>query len=184
MKGLKKFVIFFVVFSCTIFGAGNVDAMKAQLEKLDKEIKAKNERIENIDIEKKTIAQQIEEIKKDIESIERDKNKIEKDIEVVSKNIDYGQRNMTFNSNELQRKKALFDAKIIAWSRRSKSHTGFEEESVIKRQFARVLYEDLNRMTKIKDVQANIATVKADIEKEKRKLSSLKSQLNLSLIHI
>ena len=47
-----------------------------------------------------------------------------------------------------------------------------------KRQFARVLYEDLNRMTKIKDVQANIATVKADIEKEKRKLSSLKSQLN------
>ena len=77
MKGLKKFVIFFVVFSCTIFGAGNVDAMKAELEKLDKEIKAKNERIENIDIEKKTIAQQIEEIKKDIEEIERDRDKIE-----------------------------------------------------------------------------------------------------------
>lgn len=174
---IKKTLVFFLALSF-VASAASVDDMKAQLKKLDNEIKAKNERIENIDIEKKTIAQQIEEIKKDIESIERDKNKIEKDIEVVSKNIDYGQRNMTFNSNELQRKKALFDAKIIAWSRRSKSHTGFEEESVIKRQFARVLYEDLNRMTKIKDVQANIATVKADIEKEKRKLSSLKSQLN------
>ena len=51
--------------------------MKEQLKKLDREIKAKNERIENIDIEKKTISQQIEEIKKDIEEIERDRDKIE-----------------------------------------------------------------------------------------------------------
>ncbi len=41
------------------------------------EIKAKNERIENIDIVKKTISHQIEEIKKYIEAIERDKDKIE-----------------------------------------------------------------------------------------------------------
>lgn len=184
MKGVKKFVIFFVVFSCTIFGAGNVDAMKAQLEKLDKEIKAKNERIENIDIEKKTIAQQIEEIKKDIEEIERDRDKIEEEIAVVSKNIDYGQRNMSFNSKELQRKKAEFDAKIIAWSRRSQGYKSFEEESILKRQFAKVLYEDLNRMTKIKDVQSSIAEVKADIEKEKMKLSSLKSQLNTKKMQI
>lgn len=177
MKIIKKFLIFFLGLNI-IVSASSVDDMKNQIKKLDKEIKAKNERIENIDIEKKSIAQQIEEIKKDIEAIEKDKEKIEKDIEVVSKNIDYGKRNMTFNSNELERKKALFDAKIIAWSRRTKASKSFEEESVLKKQFAKVLYEDLNRMTKIKDVQADIATVKSDIEKEKIKLSSLKSQLN------
>lgn len=174
---LKKIIIFFLILSLKISGA-SVDDMKEQLKKLDNEIKAKNERIENIDIEKKTIAQQIEEIKKDIEAIERDRDKIEAEITVVTKNIDYGERNLTFSSNELERKKAEFDAKIIAWSRRSQKHQSFEDESVLKKQFAKVLYEDLNRMTKIKDVQADIATVKANIEKEKVKLSSLKSQLN------
>ena len=171
---MKKIIIFFLGISLTVFSA-SVDDMKEKIKKLDNEIKAKNERIENIDIEKKTIAQQIEEIKKDIEAIERDKDKIEAEIEIVSKNIDYGQRNMKFNSSELQRKKAEFDAKIIAWSRRGQGHKSFEEESILKKQFARVLYEDLNRMTKIKDVQENIAIVKANIEKEKVKLGSLKS---------
>ena len=180
---MKKIVIFFLGISLTVFSA-SVDDMKEKIKKLDNEIKAKNERIENIDIEKKTIAQQIEEIKKDIEAIERDKDKIEAEIEIVSKNIDYGQRNMKFNSSELQRKKALFDAKIIAWSRRGEGHKSFEEESILKKQFARVLYEDLNRMTKIKDVQENIAIVKANIEKEKVKLGSLKSQLNAKKVQI
>lgn len=180
---MKKIIIFFLLLSFEIF-ASSVDDMKAKIKKLDNEIKAKNERIENIDIEKKTIAQQIEEIKKDIEAIERDKDKIELEIEVVSKNIDYGQRSMNFNSNELQRKKAEFDAKIIAWSRRGNSYQSFEDESILKKQFARVLYEDLNRMNKIKNVQKDIATVKANIEKEKVKLSSLKSQLNTKKVEI
>ena len=180
---MKKIIIFFLGISLTVFSA-SVDDMKEKIKKLDNEIKAKNERIENIDIEKKTIAQQIEEIKKDIEAIERDKDKIEAEIEIVSKNIDYGQKNMKFNSSELQRKKALFDAKIIAWSRRGEGHKNFEEESILKKQFARVLYEDLNRMAKIKDVQENIAIVKANIEKEKVKLGSLKSQLNAKKVQI
>lgn len=183
MRGIKKILVFFICLTITAFSS-SVDDMKEKLKKLDNEIKAKNERIENIDIEKKTIAQQIEEIKKDIEAIERDRDKIEEEITVVSKNIDYGERNMTFNSKELQRKKAEFDAKIIAWSRRSQGYQSFEDESILKRQFARVLYEDLNRMTKIKDVQSSIATVKADIEQEKRKLSSLKSQLNSKKMQI
>lgn len=91
---------------------------------------------------------------------------------------------MKFNSSELQRKKALFDAKIIAWSRRGEGHKSFEEESILKKQFARVLYEDLNRMAKIKDVQENIAEVKKNIEKEKIKLGSLKSQLNAKKVQI
>lgn len=180
---MKKIIIFFLGISLTVFSS-SVDDMKEKIKKLDSEIKAKNERIENIDIEKKTIAQQIEEIKKDIEAIERDKDKIEAEIEIVSKNIDYGQRNMKFNSSELQRKKAEFDAKIIAWSRRGQGHKSFEEESILKKQFARVLYEDLNRMTKIKDVQENIAIVKANIEKEKVKLGSLKLQLNAKKVQI
>lgn len=180
---MKKIIIFFLGISLTVFSS-SVDDMKEKIKKLDSEIKAKNERIENIDIEKKTIAQQIEEIKKDIEAIERDKDKIEAEIEIVSKNIDYGQRNMKFNSSELQRKKALFDAKIIAWSRRSEGYKSFEEESILKKQFARVLYEDLNRMAKIKDVQENIAEVKKNIEKEKIKLGSLKSQLNAKKVQI
>ena len=180
---MKKIIIFFLGISLTVFSA-SVDDMKEKIKKLDNEIKAKNERIENIDIEKKTIAQQIEEIKKDIEAIERDKDKIEAEIEIVSKNIDYGQRNMKFNSSELQRKKAEFDAKIIAWSRRGQGHKSFEEESILKKQFSRVLYEDLNRMTKIKDVQENIAEVKKNIEKEKVKLGSLKSQLNAKKVQI
>ena len=69
IKNLKNSTVFltaflFFSFSFNIFGAGSVDDMKEQLKKLDREIKAKNERIENIDIEKKTISQQIEEIKK------------------------------------------------------------------------------------------------------------------------
>lgn len=186
----NRFLIFLILIfsflnlSTASIATSSVDDMKAQLKKLDNEIKAKNERIENIDIEKKTIAQQIEEIRKDIEAIERDRDKIQDEIDVVSKNIDYGQRNMKFNSKELQRKKAEFDAKIIAWSRKSQGYRSFEEESILKRQFARVLYEDLNRMTKIKDVQTSIATVKADIEKEKAKLSSLKSQLNSKKLQI
>ena len=182
-KRTKMLFFIFLLMSINLF-SNSVDDMKEQLKKLDNEIKAKNERIENIDIEKKTIAQQIEEIRKDIEAIERDRDKIQEEIDVVSKNIDYGQRNMTFNSKELQRKKAEFDAKIIAWSRRGQGYKSFEEESVLKRQFAKVLYEDLNRMTKIKDVQSSIATVKADIEKEKIKLNSLKSQLNSKKVQI
>ncbi|WP_300394479.1 peptidoglycan DD-metalloendopeptidase family protein [Fusobacterium sp.] len=180
---MKKTAIFFLGLSFITYGS-SVDAMKEQIKKLDSEIKAKNQRIENIDIEKKTITQQIEDIKKDIEAIERDKDKIELEIEVVSKNIDYGEKNMTLSSNELQRKKAEFDAKIIAWSRKTQGHQDFEEDSILKKQFARVLYEDLNRMTKIKDIQTDIATVKANIEKEKRKLSSLKSQLNAKKVQI
>ena len=65
---MKKIIIFFLGISLTIFSA-SVDDMKEKIKKLDNEIKAKNERIENIDIEKKTIAQQIEEIKKDIEAV-------------------------------------------------------------------------------------------------------------------
>ena len=44
--------------------------MKEKIKKLDNEIKAKYDRIENIDIEKKTIAQQREEIKTDIAALE------------------------------------------------------------------------------------------------------------------
>lgn len=177
-KGRRTGIFFLSLFLSVKMFSSDVDDMKEQLKKLDNEIKAKNERIENIDIEKKTISQQIEEIRKDIKDIERDRDKIQEEINVVSKNIDYGQRNMTFNSKELQRKKAEFDAKIIAWSRRGQGYRSFEEESILKRQFAKVLYEDLNRMTKIRDVQSSIATVKADIEKEKVKLNSLRAELN------
>ena len=180
---MKKIILFFLVLSLNLFSS-QVDDMKEQLKKLDNEIKAKNQRIENIDIEKKTIAQQIEEIKKDISEIERDRDKIEKEIQIVSKNIDYGERNITFNSKELQRKKAEFDAKIIAWSRRSKRYQSFEDESILKKEFAKVLYEDLNRMKKIRDVQVNIVSVKSDIEKEKSKLSSLRTELNSKKLQI
>ncbi|MDP0489204.1 MAG: peptidoglycan DD-metalloendopeptidase family protein [Fusobacterium sp. JB020] len=174
-----KLILIYFLSSIFIFGSSNVNQMKEKIKKLDTEIKVKHERIEVIDNTKKTIEEQIEEIRKEINEILKDRNKIELEIKSIMKNIDYGERNLKFSSKELQRTKSEFDAKIIAWNRRDKSKLSFEEEGILKRQFSKILYNDLNRMTKIKDVTHDIKEVKANIEKEKTKLARLRYSLNL-----
>lgn len=174
-----KVILVYFLFSIFIFGNPNVSQMKETIKKLDTEIKVKNKRIEVINDTKKTVEEQIEEIKKEINEILKDRNKIEIEIKSIMKNIDYGERNLRFSSKELQRTKSEFDAKIIAWNRRNKSKLSFEEEGILKRQFSKILYNDLNRMTKIKDVTHDIKEVKENIEKEKRKLANLRYSLNL-----
>lgn len=173
---IKKVFIFFIVLF-NISYSSTIDDMKKKLKALDSEIKSKNERIENIDVKKKEILKKIEKIKKDIVKITGESNNIKEEIKIVSKNIDYGQRSLTFNSHELNRKKSFFDAKIIAWSRKNNTHKSFHDRYILKRQFSRVLYEDLNRMTKIKNVQSDILEVKKKIEKEKNKLNFLNNRL-------
>ncbi|MFK4785338.1 murein hydrolase activator EnvC family protein [Fusobacterium sp. MFO224] len=174
-----KIILIYFLFSVFIFGESNVNQMKEKIKKLDTEIKVKHERIEAINDTQKTIEEQIEEIKKEIDEILKDRSKIELEIKSIMKNIDYGERNLKFSSKELQRTKSEFDAKIIAWNRRGKSKLSFEEEGILKRQFSKILYNDLNRMTKIKDVTHDIKEVKANIEKERKKLAGLKYSLNL-----
>lgn len=174
-----KIVLFYFIISMLSFGNSNVNQMKEKIKKLNTQIKVKHERIEAIDSTKKTVREQIQEIKKEISEILKDRNEIELEIKSIMKNIDYGERNLRFTSKELQRKKSEFDAKIITWNRRGKSKLSFEEEGILKRQFSKILYNDLNRMTKIKDVTHDIKEVKANIEKERLKLARLKHSLNL-----
>ena len=173
---IKKICIFFLIFSSFSYSS-SVDDMKNKIKVLDTEKKTKNERIENINVEKKEISKQIESIKEDIKKVSEERDKITEEIKVVSKNIDYGKRNLNFNSHELQRKKALFDAKIIAWSKREKVYKSFEDKYILKKEYSRILKEDLERIKKIENVQKDILIVKADIEKEKNKLSSLNFSL-------
>lgn len=174
-----RIVLLYFLVSILSFGNSNVNQMKEKIKKLNNEIKVKHERIEVIDNTKKTVSEQIKEIKKEISGILKERNEIELEIKSIMKNIDYGERNLKFSSNELQRKKSEFDAKIIAWNRRKESKLSFEEEGILKRQFSKILYNDLNRMTKIKDVTHDIKEVKHNIEKEKIKLARLKNSLNL-----
>lgn len=173
-----KILILYFIFSLGAFGNSTVIQMKEKIKELNSEIKVKNKRIQVINRTKKTFAEQIEEIKKEIRDILKEREEIENEIKSIMKNIDYGERNLKFTISELQRKKSEFDAKIIAWSRRGKSKLSFEDEGILKRQFSKILYNDLNRMTKIKDITRDIKEVKSNIEKEKLKLGKLRNDLN------
>lgn len=179
-----KTVIIYLIFSVFSFSINEVDKMQEKVKKIDTEIIQKKERIEDINSEKEKIEKQITEIKKEIEVVVGERKKIESEIKKVEKNIDYGERNLKFTSKELTRKKAEFDAKIIAWNRRKNTNLSFEEESILKRQFSKILYDDLNRMRKIKTVSKDIKIVKLDIETERVKLGSLRYDLRKKITEI
>lgn len=155
--------------------------MTNKLKKIDMEINSKKLAIKKIDTQKKSLEEQIEDIRKDIVKLNEDKKNIEDDIEATLKKIDYSHINLDFSKKELERKKAEFQAKIIAWSRRKNNNLSFEEDAMLKRQFGKILYDDMKKIEHIKRVKQNISIVSANIENEKKKLSSLKNQLNRNI---
>lgn len=155
--------------------------MTKKLKKIDMEINSKKLAIKKIDTQKKSLEEQIEDIRKDIVKLNEDKKNIEEDIEVTLKKIDYSHINLDFSKKELERKNAEFHAKIIAWSRRKNNNLSFEEDAMLKRQFGKILYDDMKKIEHIRKVKKDITTVSANIENEKKKLNSLKNQLSRNI---
>ncbi len=180
---MKKLCI--SIFICLISSIGYADTkanMTNKLKKIDMEINSKKLAIKKIDTQKKSLEEQIEDIRKDITKLNEDKKNIEEDIEITTKKIDYSHINFDFSKKELERKKAGFQAKIIAWSRRKNNNLSFEENAMLKREFGKILLDDLKKMTHIKKVKNDISVVSSNIEKEKLKLSSLKNQLSKNIL--
>lgn len=179
---MKKLYIFFLMglFCANIFADTKAN-MTNQLKKIDMEINSKKLAIKKIDTQKKSLEEQIEDIRKDIINLNEDKKNIEEDIKATIKKIDYSHINLDFSKKELERKKAEFQAKIIAWSRRKNNNLSFEEDAMLKRQFGKVLYDDLDKMEHIKKVKNDISVVSANIESEKLKLNSLRNKLSKNI---
>ena len=180
---MKKLCISIFICLISSIGYGDTKAnMTNKLKKIDMEINSKKLAIKKIDTQKKSLEEQIEDIRKDIVKLNEDKQNIEDDIEMTIKKIDYSHINFDFSKKELERKKAGFQAKIIAWSRRKNNNLSFEEDAMLKRQFGKILLDDLKKMDHIKKVKNDISVVSANIEKEKLKLSSLKNQLSKNIL--
>lgn len=173
-------VIFLII--TTFSFSDSVTDMEQKIKKIEREIAVKNSRIKNIDAQTQKLEKQILEIERDILEIARDREKILNDIKTVSKNIDYGSQNLNITSSEMERKKLEFKAKIIAWNRYSKEREEkLVEDAILRKNFKNLLYGDLQKMEHIKNVQKDIQKVKANIEQEKAKLSSLRNKLALNL---
>ena len=130
--------------------------MTNKLKKIDMEINSKKLAIKKIDTQKKSLEDQIEDIRKDILKLNEDKKNIEDDIEATLKKIDYSHINLDFSKKELERKKAEFQAKIIAWSITKNNNLSFEEDAMLKRQFGKILYDDMKKIEHIKRVKQDI----------------------------
>lgn len=169
-------LIYILIFS---MGYSNTRvSMADKLKKIDIEINNKKQEIKKIDTKKKSLEEQIEDLRVDILKLNGEKNKLEEEIIATEKKIDYSNINFNYSQKELERKKAEFSAKIIAWSRRKNNNLSFEEEVMLRKQFGKILYEDVKKINHISKVKKDIALVSYDIEEEKKKLSGLKNSLN------
>lgn len=173
---MKKILLFLLV-SALLYG-DSVDNLKNRMKKIDSEIKQKNTRIKNINSEKISVEKQIIKINKEIKDIENDADQIKSEIVVVNKNIEYGGLNLDVSNKALERKQSEYKAKMIEINRIANMESDTKEKSIAKRSFSRLLFGDLESMEHIKDVQSSIQHVKANIEKDKRKLTSLKARLD------
>lgn len=173
---MKKILLFLLI-SLLSYG-DSVDSLKNKMKKIDSQIKQKNTRIKNINSEKISVERQIVQINKEIKDIEKDADNIRREIVVVNKNIEYGGLNLNVSTKALDRKKSEYKAKMIEINRISNLTSDSKEKSIAKRSFSRLLFGDLESMEHIKEVQSSIQSVKANIEKDRRKLTSLKSRLD------
>lgn len=170
-------ILLFLLVSSMIYG-DSVDNLKNRMKKIDSQIKQKNTRIKNINSEKISVEKQIIKINKEIKEVEKDAENIKREIVVVNKNIEYGGLNLNVSNKALDRKQSEYKAKMIEINRISDLKSDTKEKSIAKRSFSRLLFGDLESMEHIKEVQSSIQHVKADIEKDKRKLTSLRNRLN------
>lgn len=174
---MKKIVLFMLVFSSLAYST-SIDTLKNKMKKIDSQIEKKNTRILTIDSEKVKISKQISSIENDIKEIEKDIERIKDEIRIVNRNIDYGSSNLKVSSKELERKQMEYQAKILAWNRKIDLDVTLERESIMKREFSRMLYGDLEKMEHIKVVTKDIQKVKGDIEKERQKLRNLQNKMD------
>ena len=181
---MKRVILLFIMITSFTFSESVTD-MEKKVKNIEKQIQVKNTRIKNIDVQTHQIEAQIKTIEKEIVDIGNDRQKILNDIRTVEKNIDYGKRNLGITSTELDRKKLEFKAKIIAWNRYSKEKEKFlDEQSLLKKNFVRLLYGDLEKMEYIKNVESDIKKVKSDIEVQKAQLSVLRNKLAQNLLQM
>ena len=176
----QRVILFLVI--VTFSFSDTITDMEKKIKNIEKEIAQKNTRIKNIDAQTQKLEKQILETERDMLEIAKDREKILNDIKTVSKNIDYGSQNLNITSSEMERKKLEFKAKIIAWNRYSKEREeSLVEDTLLKKDFKKLLYGDLEKMEHIKNVQSDIKKVKANIENEKAKLSNLRNKLALNI---
>lgn len=177
MKKIKQAILISFIISNVIF-ADTVKDMEKKVKNIEKQIQEKNNRIKTINVETDRLEKKIQDIEQEIKEIDKERERILEDIKTVTKNIDYGSRNLNVTSRELDRKKVEYKAKIIAWDRYSRVEgEGLVHQPILKNDFKKLLYGDLDKIEHIKDVRENIVKVKSDIEAEKVKLSNLRNQL-------
>lgn len=176
MKNLIFYLIF-LIFTINTFG-NSIDDKKNQINRINNEIKKKdaeikknNQKIKTIDKQTETLKEQILRVEKELLIIEKEKVELKEKIEVVSRKIDYGKRNLRFSSKELTIISNDYLGMLQAWQKRELT----DDTDIYN--FKKLLSANQERQNEIIDVQHNIQKVKADIEKEQKKLKTLEAQL-------
>ncbi|MGF6906281.1 murein hydrolase activator EnvC family protein [Fusobacterium sp. PH5-44] len=172
----KVLLLLFFLFGFNMMG-NSIEEIEKAKKNAAAEIAKYKERNSKITGEKKEIIKQIENTQKEISVIEKERAEITSEISIVSKNIEYGVINMGVTSAELNRTKTGYGAKIIAWDKYVKNRGNNPENSTVRKNFRGLLFGDLGRIERIENVQLDIKKVTAEIETEKKKLTSLKNKL-------
>ena len=172
-----KVLLSVVILIGTSIFANDVKELENQIKEIDEQIQGRQNRVRVIGGERRTIAAQIADIQSEIKVIEDEGREIMAEITTVSRNIDYGERSLGVTSNELNRAKTGYGAKIIAWDKYVKSRGNNPEDIIVRKNFRGLLYGDLGRIEHIENVQLDIKKVTGEIEEERKKLQELRGKV-------
>jgi len=173
---MKRVVLGFLIFSTLVFGDA-LDEMKQKVESINRGIEASTQRISNIDVEKEKTEDRITKLEGEIGKVETEIRDLNGQITTLSRRVDYSERSLRFSSREEGVKLEEYNAKLAAWNRSQKYVDDDIYFSMNKKKFKDLLYTDLERMEQIRSVQKDLDIRRIDIEKDRRQLSGLKTQL-------
>ena len=173
---MKRLSLLFLLLS-TITFSDALNDMKQKVESIERGIEASTTRISNIEVEKERTEDRISSLEGEIKKVEGEMRELNSQITTLSRRIDYSERSLKFSSTEEKVKREEYNAKLIAWNRAEKHSEDKEVFLKNKSKFKELLYSDMNRVEQIRAVQKDLDIVRIDIEKDRTKLSSLKTQL-------
>lgn len=181
---MKKVIILYMILTSFAL-AENVNSMKNKVKKIEREIKVKNNKIITIKRTENRTEKDLIELEQKIERAENEGKKLLFEIEKVKKRIDYGEKNLGVTSSELQRKKLEYSAKIISGNKfLVEKDNDLNEKPLLKKNFKALLYGDLEKMEKIKEVENHIKKAEYNQKIEKQKLSKLRQALKKNMLNM
>ncbi len=176
MKKTSHCIILFMFILFQVSFCEEVDDLKKNIKQIDESIGTKNKRIQIIDVQRNTEKKRMAQIEQDIKKIKKEKNLIDEEIQEVLKNIDYAEKSFKISRGELENVSATIGYQMIFWNKYTiaKSENNISEEA--RKTMSRLVNSELQRVEKVKDVQADISKAKVDVEKEKQKLVVLQKR--------